>query len=460
MILAQNRLRLLSGNNILFGLVFFCFLLTSCKTKKPMTNTRPVNNSPKYAKSTIKSKVDTIQWTEKKVNSVQSSGSVISPMSDMPMEKKSEYKVVLFIPFKSGNYNPDKLLIGGTSENRFSNYYAGVKLALDDLKFEGVNIDVEVFDSESGDFQKKLNTAVDADIIIGPYDRNQLKKAAEFCKKNQIVNISPWQSSSKITSNNPYYVQLRPSLTKYYDAIVEDAVQQYRKDQVFLLGRDNKKDLARMNHMQKTAAALTNDQSGQKYFQEFIINPDSLVSEATTYDEIFSPDETTVFILPNWSGEDEDFIYNALRKISAEKLARTVIVYAMPIALDSENINFDFYSNLNIKVARAKWVDKNDNKIQQFRTRFFNTYNALPVNDAYDGYDMAKFVLGNLWRNGKTFQHILHMDNSQYLQASFDVIKVFNEEDASLDNFNNINYYQNFNVDIIEFRNGKLQRLR
>ena len=449
----QNRLQQLNGNK-LFVLFLLSFLMvTSCKTKKTVVdNQGPRTTNTQTTRPGPKSKVDTIRWTESAIENSE----VIT--TEKPVEYKSNYKIALMIPFESNRYEPKQFQIEGSKENRFANYYNGVKLALEKLDAEGANFTVRVIDSGVGNISPKLDNLKDFDLIIGPYNRDQLKETATFCKKNEIVNVSPWQASSKIAKDNPFHIQLRPNQTAYYDAMVSDALEKYKEEQIWMIGRETKRDRGRINYFHKTAAAILNKQGVAKPLNEYMVDVDSLINDALTYDELFNENETNVFLFPQWSSEDEPFIYDCLRKLAVEKGMNDVVVYGMPVMIDSEKISYDYFQNLDIHVTRAKWVDRNDPEVKAFRRFYFDKYNALAAEDALDGYDMMMFIGSNLMKDGKTFQHTLDQDNSKYLQTSFDIQKVILSEEERLDNFNKIDYFENRSLDIIRFRKDRLIR--
>ena len=447
----QNLLRPLSGNKLIL-LSFLClFLVSSCKTKKNVADNKgPRTQTPQTSRPGPKSKVDTIRWTETVLdNSEQAT-------TETPIEYKSNYKIALLIPFESNRYEPSQFQVQGSSENRFANYYSGVKLALEKLDAEGANFSVNVIDSGVGNLNPKLNNLKDYDLIIGPYSRDQLKETAEFCRKNEIVNVSPWQASSRIAKDNPFHIQLRPNQTAYYDAMIQHALDKYDVDQIFMVGRDTKTDKGRINYFQETAAAILNKPKG--VLNEYTVDIDSLINDALTYDEIFVEDKENVFLFPQWSSEDEPFLYDCLRKLAIEKGLNDLVVYGMPVMIDSEKISYDYFQNLDIHVTRAKWVDRHDPEVKAFRKYYFDRYNALAEDDALDGYDMMMFIGTNLLKDGKTFQHTLDQDRSRYLQTSFDIQKVVLSEEERLDNFNKIDYFENRNLDIIRFRKDRLIR--
>ena len=126
--------------------------------------------------------------------------------------------------------------------------------------------------------------------------------------------------------------------------------------------------------------------------------------------------------------------------------------------IDSDKISFDFFQNLDIHCTRAKWVDKSDPEVINFRKFYFQRYSALPLDDAMDGYDMMMFIGSNLVKNGKTFQYSLEDDRSDYLQTAFDIQKVILEMSAQLDNFNQIDYFENRKLDMVRFQKDRLIR--
>lgn len=448
----QNLLQRLNGNKLIILLFLSILMITSCKTKKTVVDNKgPRTQKPQTTRPGPKSKVDTIRWAE----STLENSDVIT--TEKPVEYKSNYKIAILIPFESNRYEPKQFQIEGSKENRFANYYNGVKLALENLDSEGANFTVRVIDSGVGNISPKLDNLKDFDLIIGPYNRDQLKETANFCRKNEIVNVSPWQASSKIAKDNPFHIQLRPNQTAYYDAMVSHALRKYKKDQIWMIGREATKDRGRINYFHKTAAAILNS-NDSKPLNEFMVDVDSLINDASTYDEIFLEDKENVFLFPQWSSEDEPFLYDCLRKLAIEKGMNNVVVYGMPVMIDSEKISYDYFQNLDIHVTRAKWVDRNDPEVKAFRKRYFDRFNALAADDALDGYDMMMFIGSNLMKDGKTFQHTLDQDREKYLQTSFDIQKVILSEDDRLDNFNKIDYFENRSLDIVRFRKDRLVR--
>ena len=455
MISVQNHQRQSNGSNlqlIIIGCILFC--LSACSGTKKVTEPKVVKPSKSKSESSVQkgnSRMDTITWTE-----VDRTKEYNSTIEDLELEKKDRYKISLLFPFElestdRADINNDQSKLG-----QMTNYYAGVKLALDQLESEGVNLDIQVLDAESGNFDNKLRQCIDSDVIIGPRSREQLSVTANFGRNNGIPIISPWLSSSKITKDNAYFVQLKTSLRNHFKKIVEHAKSEFPDDQIFLLGRErNRDDFSYMRYMQGIASAINND-GNKKPLNEFFINEDSLKLGSYAFDSIFIKDKTTVFILPNYSfSADEDFIYNAARKMNGEKGLEKVILYGMPILLESEKVKYDLHRGLNMRICRASYVDRSGIGIKEFRQMYYDRYGGFPSDDAMEGFDMMIFVGRSMYNYGKKFQYFLDTYESSLLQTKFDIQRVFKDEGD--DDFKNIQYFQNDHLYILTFENNKFE---
>ena len=218
----------------------------------------------------------------------------------------------------------------------------------------------------------------------------------------------------------------------------------------FLLGRKNRKDRGMMNYIQQVADG-DEDLPGQ--FQELYLEEDSLLLGEYAYQEVFFEDKTTVFILPNWSFvDDENFVYNAVRKLAGEKGLNKVVLYGMPILIESNKITFEHYSNLNMRICRTSYLNRGSVEVNEFRQNYFDKYQDFPSEDVFEGYDMMMFVGRSLKNYGKKFQYFLDTYEASLYQTEFEVLKVFKPGDD--DSFDNIQYFQNNHLYILEFKDN------
>ena len=457
MISVRNRQQLSNGNKSLILAVLAISLLSACSTSKKTSrggrtiiqpNTTVIETKKDEKEPT---KVDTIIWAE--VDRTKGSES----LEDWNLNKKEVYKISLMLPIEieKNRVSDDDYTNPNSKVGRMLHYYAGTKLALEQLENEGIRIDVDVYDAESGSFNRKLQDSRKSDVIIGPRDRNQLANTASYGQTNEVPVISPWLSSSKLAKDNPYYIQLIPSVRDHYDRLVEHVKENYPDDQVYLLGRKINRDLATMRYLQNAGAALNED--GEAFpFNELYLNEDSLKTGVEAYQNVFLEDKTTVFILPNYSfSDDEDFVYNCVRKLNAEKGLNKVILYGMPILLESEKVKFEHYTNLNMRIVRSSFVDKDDPVVSEFRKLYFDRYNDFPSEEAFKGYDIMLYVGRSLFNYGTGFYNYLDRSKSNLVHTSFDIQPVYDPKD---DAFKNIQYLQNKHLYVLSFEDFKFRK--
>jgi hypothetical protein len=481
MISAPNLLLPLSGNKFVLSLVVM-FLLFACSSAKPVTKSQDVQVvKASVNKSNGKEKVLEKQNDENHVVTKETKANPSSdirvkiksdtvnwsiPLSAKPpitiLEKKKaalkkgpefkeQYSVKLLIPLNSD-------VIGEPSQSRFVHFYAGFLKALEVLDEEDVKLSVKVIDTEEGNYKvkEKINDIFedDVDLIIGPFERDDLKVLAEECRQRGIPLISPWQTSTKITYENPFYVQMKPNLKEHYLKLAENMLLNFQKGEVAIIGKNTKETNSWIKYFQDAAF---NSKGISDFFSTYFITNDSLSTGGTAFRRLYNNSKIKALILPNFSYNDEDFIYSCLRKLSAEKGQRQISLYGMPILYDSEKIEFDYYQSLQIKVVLSDFIDEDQNKIREFRRKYLDMYGEIPSADAFKGFDLMLYIGRNLYKYGRNFQNYLQFEPTRYLQSNYDIRKAKSEDSILGDDPQKFDFYENKHLDIIEFKGNKWQ---
>ena len=263
-----------------------------------------------------------------------------------------------------------------------------------------------------------------------------------------------------MTKDNPFYIQATPNLKDHYHYIMEHALADFSPEQIILLAQeDNKRDKSRLKILQDYVSSTDEDMDPIK---ELYVSKDSLLLADTVFHHEFLMDETTVFIIPNWSFNDEDFIYQSLRKLNVEKSDRNVVVYGMPILMDSDKMSFDYYRNLNLRICRSKFVDKNSFPIREFKRKYYSKYRDIPTDAAYEAYDLISFAGKALKKYGVYFQYYIGKEEMELLQTSYNISRHSADETKSLDSSdpNQFDYFVNKSLDIVVFENDRFKLSR
>lgn len=418
----------------------------------------------------VTGKMDTVEWTDAGTSANDPIGSDTSQY--LPTEPEISdpntgnngtgilgiYNVAIMIPFNSDKVNT---LEGGIHSSSLPtlHFYEGAKLALDELSNEGANLNVTVMDTKRSETETTsiLNRSelLNAHMIIGPYSSKPLEQVAEFAKENEKTLVSPMNTSGKITSENPFYLQANPSLQSHCEAIMKHALNQYSADQIVLVVRDKAAEVNRLKYFQDTHKLISG--SDAEPLKEYRIDP--VVAQEFGELELLpyiKSNQTSVFIVPSYS--NETFVSNLMRQVEIAKGKNDVVMYGMPRWMEFDRISLDYFENLKLHVSSANFVNKDDIKIKEFIKKFYERYGTLPEEDAFKGYDLTLYTGRQLMKNGMYFKDVIDTEGEQMLSTKFEFERLVTPENAANERFDIINYIENKYVNILKFEDYHFQK--
>lgn len=483
----------LNGNNQLW-LILIVFLVASCDLFKPVQTDSPRSTDQDDELDEVQGrrvydpetgtyivienapteKMDTIRWRnvpvdpEQIIRSSEESFIVDEPGAGPAQELGSEiiapnvetkflssYNVTMMLPFLSDRFSPASEKLPANSDWAL-HFYSGAKMALEDLESEDISMTVSVIDGRETSMsavQQLLRSSEDlrkAQLIIGPYRSETARLVADFAKRNNSVVFSPYTTSTEITSNNPNYVQVNPSLRSHCEAITRHARQRFNPEQIVLVCRDKPQEIQRLQYFQNENARISGSYDVPR-LKEYIVSDEAELSSSDMF-SLISLEDTTVFILPSWS--NEAFIYNFLRNLDlARRENSKIVVYGMPQWMDYEIIDYDYYERLNVHVSSSTYLNPLSSDVQFFRNRFFDRYGTLPNEEAYLGYDVTMYCGKMLKQHGTKFQYALEQEPMQMLHTYFDFERVVSPTATSGTENLPIQRFENKYVNILKFQN-------
>lgn len=456
MISVLNHLRRLNGSKIVFLLSLIIFLASCSGSKRTTKKTRTPNKKPRV-ETPVEDKDDDTDVVKEDRDKRDEDKTEDRDKQEEKLDaivKEEVYDLTFLAPF-DGRRN-----LQSDPNDRFLQYYAGMRMAADDLTKNGANVRVNMVDTENRRINNVLNQEVleSTDVIIGPYDRNDLKYAIDYAHRKKIPLVSPWQSLNSLSKPSPYYVQLSPYLTEYYHKMIEHISDNYRAEDVIIVGRRSvKSDQKRIEGFQQLAAAYF--KNGDKRPLK-VVNAEmgALGDENAVFRDYLNNRGKTVVIIPNWSGEDYDYMYNVLRRLSLEKGQRTVVVYGMFAMMNNPNINYELWRGLNLHVVAKNLVDEESYGVKKFRRDFLNRYGTIPSNDAYEGYDDFFFITKSLHKYGKNFQFYLEKETDPLIHSQFRIFR--NMEDIESSKPEDIRFFENKHIDIVKMGELGYERIK
>jgi hypothetical protein len=466
MISVQNLRQLLNGNNILFLSILFLLSFTSCTISKISGNDHAKvympdeNNKITQIVDTVRP--DTLIWIEDtKVmeNDTQNINDIQNYKTEIPTEK---YKIDVLIPMDSYTVAGSLEDIEQSSTNVMLHYYGGMIMALVDMKEKGANFTVNVYDApvEQDRVNDYLETAEKnkPDIIIGPNEKEQLKKVNEFGRKYGIPVVAPWRAIPNCSNNNSDYIQLKPGLDSYYELMITDIDEKFSPEDVFIVGSDDSQSKNRIKNILEMHKV---NSSGSKDYNQMIVPFIKLESDKPVFSAFFnSPSKSKAIILPNWSVKDEDFLFTCLRKLNIEKSTNELVVYGMPILLNSEKISYDIFKRLNVRIVSPNFLDETDIMVREFKLNFYKQFNVFPEPEAYEGYDMMAFIGSNMLEYGSKFYKEIENKEIDLLTTGYSLSKQKTENSENPVNDSESMFFENKKLFIIGFENNSFIKIK
>lgn len=357
--------------------------------------------------------------------------------------KKNIYEVALLLPF---NTNDPK----NTSENISKNsnwavhFYSGAKLALKKVENTGVHVNVTVVDCKNSDDEfKKLMQREDvakSDLIIGPYSSNQSKLMIDFIKNKEITLVSPYTTSSNPTKDNPNYIQANPSINRHFECLSKHISENSDINKVYFITQNTESAKNRSKNFKNVFRNfIKSDKSAN--INEIIVPDNFLTSSEFKLDSLIIDNEPVSFVIPSW---DEKYIKDILRKIESDRNGKQVFVYGMPQWQFIDEIK-TYLNNLNVRISSNVLLNTGSSDVDKFRNLYFEEYAKMPDLEAFNGYDVTSYFIDQLLKKGNFFQK--DCSPGKQLVTKFDIRPVVNNI-----NTNVVDYYENFGLQILQFK--------
>ncbi|MDD2563035.1 MAG: LysM peptidoglycan-binding domain-containing protein [Salinivirgaceae bacterium] len=350
--------------------------------------------------------------------------SVIVPQIDVPcpcIEKKFEgiMKVGLIMPFFT-NINDTLLQTGNLPKvyarsTQFVEFYQGLLIALEDLKDQGLSIELFVFDSKN-DTLEVDNIAQslefrNLDLLIGPAYSKHIAYITEEAKKYNIPIVSPFSVEEGFLLDYENAFMVSPS-QKIQETESTRFLTTLKSDSFIVIFDGNQYD--------STYIPILKSKIFERYTPETI--EDLRYTEFAYYKgeeskliELFIKQDTTVVIIPS---SDKAFVSDIVARLNTLTAQQTIVLFGQPRWTRFENIKLEFFHNLNTHLYSLSYVDYSNKNIIEFVRKYRYYFDTEPKSRAFEGYDIAKFFIEALSKYSHDFRfcfenyspNLLHMD--------------------------------------------------
>jgi ABC-type branched-subunit amino acid transport system substrate-binding protein/predicted negative regulator of RcsB-dependent stress response len=313
--------------------------------------------------------------------------------------RKQAYRVAALMPFQ---LNQD--LGQSARKNQFAtDLYAGMKMAQDSLKSQGITINLYAYDAGTDTTVVKgiLNSPdlKQMDLVIGPVYKSSAKIAARFAAENNVNLINPLSQDMDVAGDNPNVFLFESSLATQAQQAATYAYNTFSPKTAVILYEDTKDDAA----------------FGQHYREQFL----KLGGKVVAYKKVNSRQNTaTAAIFKDLNLENVGHIavfsdqmpaaVNTVSTLQARAATLPLMTYEKWLGIGQ--ITLRQLDDLEIYFVSPKYVDQLGSAVRHFRKRYAARYNMPPSQYAYAGFEMM-YYFGTLLQNyGPRFNQALGND--------------------------------------------------
>lgn len=302
----------------------------------------------------------------------------------------------------------------------FLEFFEGALLALDSLRKEGVDLNVQVFDTYRSPSRVReiLKSPFfrDVDLIIGPFYAYNVEIVSEFSREKRIPLISPFYDGTDLTNQNPYLFQVNPSYKTEYSSAANILSREYDKNFVFVYQIDSMK----LNEIDYFKNSLIRNLENYTYTENVIIKEISYINAAKVnlsddLSHALSKDKPNIVILPE---SNEAFVSTVITQLYFHLRDFDIEVFGLPYFYQFENIDFQYYHALRLSYMSPFYFSFNDPQVRYFLKKFADNYDAEPRHStrkgcpyAMIGYDLSYYFIKNL--NDWNRRFVSHLNDGE-----------------------------------------------
>lgn len=318
---------------------------------------------------------------------------------------KKDVSAALIMPFNAQR---------SPSENNLE-FYSGVLLAAYDLKSEGINVDLSVYDAVGGNIPVTSDRFGDFDLVIGPVSTTDLTTALRLSPSGTPI-ISPLEPKAvdlaRVYGN---LIQAPSPAESQSEDLVEWLAQDFRSgDKIILLTEKN---------ATLTSAASTLVTSMQSSGLPYTTLSYGVLEGRNISSSIEREATSGGVIRLVVASESEAFVSDVVRNANLLTLRNNrridIVLYGLSKVRSFDTIELEYLHNTNLHVSISYFIDYDSPAVQKFLLAYRALFNAEPGPFAFQGYDTAYNFIKMCSKYGRRWPDKLDDESMRGLQSNF-----------------------------------------
>ena len=315
---------------------------------------------------------------------------------------RTEIPFALVLPFQKGTK---------VSDNNVD-FYSGVLMAVREMSLrEGINADLRVYDMEELSSASQLRGV---DFILGPVSREAVSKVLGLRPESDIPVVSPLDPKvSSLLSSAEDLIQVPASNDMQYADLIQWLQEDYSVGEKILL--ISEKEAAATDYSTRISARLAHSGLPYKVFSYGILQGRNITGSLT---EMLSKERTNRILI---ASENEAFVNDVIRNLNVlTHKDYPIEVYGQAKFRNFETIEVEAFHSVRLHVSSAYHIDYTDEEVHRFLMEYRAFCQTEPGPYAFQGYDIASYLLRRIARYGDAWKESLLQIPETMTQLRFD----------------------------------------
>ena len=312
------------------------------------------------------------------------------PKDDFILDIPQTINVTMFLPLKS---------TGKPSDN-FYEYYTGALLAASDLGREGIDINLNIYDTGNGGINASQSVIDASDVIIGPVSSSDIKTLLQKIPEGKFV-VSPLEPKAAALTDNERVIQVPATAESQVEEIVRWLKEEATVNDAVIVIEDEKAPGGNSRLLLDKLEA-----SGIRHS----------VIRTSTVDDLQLARRTRFVV----ASDDEQFLcstVNNIANLAAHKSG--IVLYGTSKLRAYNSIHSESLYKANTRLTSNYFVDYSDAEVKDFIMRFRAVFHSEPSSFAFHGYDTFKYFVTACATYGRQWPKRLSECSECGLQADF-----------------------------------------
>ncbi|WP_243456766.1 PBP1 and LysM peptidoglycan-binding domain-containing protein [Polaribacter batillariae] len=323
-------------------------------------------------------------------------------------------KAALMLPFRASELDTlTQTQIFGNSKlaNIVTEFYMGAEIAIDSLRKQGINIQLDVFDT--GANSTKIRNIVaekdldDNDVIIGPL---YSEEATFLAGKVKTPIIFPFYSKKQSTFTSKRIVKTSPNKELFREKLLKYIKENFHDGNIILVGDGKATSNFNTNQIQRELA--THDSINSIT----VITPQKGYIKRSKFTDVLKPNMKNLVVLTT---DDNVIVASAINSLISLPEDVTVQVFTFDKVSAFNKIDNFKLAKIGFTYVSDEFVREDSFKSKNFYNKYLQKNGVLPSYYATRGFDVTYDVLIRL-ASGKSLKSTFDDGYSYRVESKFD----------------------------------------